>query len=70
MGDVICIVEAMKMENEVAAHQAGTVKDLKVAAGDGVQAGTGTRRRFVDPKGRSAPHHVAGGARHAAHRSP
>ena len=39
VGDVICIVEAMKMENEVAAHQAGTVKDLKVAAGDGVQAG-------------------------------
>jgi len=38
-GDVICIVEAMKMENEVAAHQTGTVKELKVAAGDGVQAG-------------------------------
>ena len=38
-GDVICIVEAMKMENEVAAHQAGTVKELKVAAGDAVQAG-------------------------------
>ena len=39
IGDVICIVEAMKMENEVAAHQAGTVRELKVAAGDGVQAG-------------------------------
>ena len=38
-GDVICIVEAMKMENEVAAHQAGTVKELKVTAGDAVQAG-------------------------------
>jgi acetyl-CoA/propionyl-CoA carboxylase biotin carboxyl carrier protein len=38
-GDVICIVEAMKMENEVAAHRAGTVKELKVAAGDGVQVG-------------------------------
>ena len=38
-GDIICIVEAMKMENEVAAHQAGTVRELKVAAGDGVQAG-------------------------------
>ena len=37
--DVICIVEAMKMENEVAAHQAGTVKELKVTAGDAVQAG-------------------------------
>ena len=39
VGDVICIVEAMKMENEVIAHQAGTVRDVKVAAGDGVQAG-------------------------------
>ena len=39
VGDVICIVEAMKMENEVAAHQAGRVKVLKVTAGDGVQAG-------------------------------
>jgi acetyl-CoA/propionyl-CoA carboxylase biotin carboxyl carrier protein len=39
VGDVICIVEAMKMENEVTAHQAGTVKELKVAAGDAVQAG-------------------------------
>ncbi len=38
-GDVVCIVEAMKMENEVAAHQAGTVKELGVAAGDAVQAG-------------------------------
>jgi acetyl-CoA/propionyl-CoA carboxylase, biotin carboxylase, biotin carboxyl carrier protein len=38
-GHVLYIVEAMKMENEVAAHQAGTVKELKVAVGDGVQAG-------------------------------
>jgi acetyl-CoA/propionyl-CoA carboxylase biotin carboxyl carrier protein len=38
-GDVICIVEAMKMENEVLAHQAGSVRELHVAPGDGVQAG-------------------------------
>jgi acetyl-CoA/propionyl-CoA carboxylase biotin carboxyl carrier protein len=38
-GDVVCIVEAMKMENEVAAHQAGTVRELGVAPGDAVQAG-------------------------------
>jgi len=37
-GDVICIVEAMKMENEVLAHRAGTVRRLAVAAGDPVQA--------------------------------
>jgi len=33
---VICIVEAMKMENEVRAHRAGTVVALSVAAGDAV----------------------------------
>ncbi|MGD9570356.1 MAG: acetyl-CoA carboxylase biotin carboxylase subunit [Thermoleophilia bacterium] len=38
-GQVVCIVEAMKMENEVAAHAAGTVKELRVAEGQGVQAG-------------------------------
>jgi acetyl-CoA/propionyl-CoA carboxylase biotin carboxyl carrier protein len=38
VGDVICIVEAMKMENEVTAHQAGTVKELGVSQGDAVQA--------------------------------
>ncbi|HWH14860.1 MAG TPA: biotin carboxylase N-terminal domain-containing protein, partial [Miltoncostaeaceae bacterium] len=37
-GDVICIVEAMKMENEVLAHRPGTVRRLAVAAGDSVQA--------------------------------
>jgi acetyl-CoA/propionyl-CoA carboxylase biotin carboxyl carrier protein len=38
-GDVLCIVEAMKMENEVAAHQPGTVRELNVAEGQAVQAG-------------------------------
>ena len=37
-GDVICIVEAMKMENEVAAHQPGVVRELRVEAGQAVQA--------------------------------
>ena len=37
-GDVICIVEAMKMENEVAAHRAGVVRSLSVAAGQSVDA--------------------------------
>ena len=37
-GDVLCIVEAMKMENEVAAHRAGTVKELSVAEGQSVNA--------------------------------
>ena len=38
-GRVICIVEAMKMENEVRAHRAGTVSDLAVEAGQPVATG-------------------------------
>ena len=35
-GDPLLVIEAMKMENSVKAHKAGTVADLAVAAGDGV----------------------------------
>jgi acetyl-CoA/propionyl-CoA carboxylase biotin carboxyl carrier protein len=38
-GAVICIVEAMKMENELTAHAAGVVTSLSVAAGDAVAFG-------------------------------
>ena len=38
-GKVICVVEAMKMENEIAAHRAGTVADVGVAPGDAVASG-------------------------------
>ncbi len=38
-GQVLCIVEAMKMENEVAADRAGTVSRLAVAVGDAVSIG-------------------------------
>jgi acetyl-CoA/propionyl-CoA carboxylase biotin carboxyl carrier protein len=38
-GQVICIVEAMKMENEVHAHRAGVVADLSVVSGQPVQTG-------------------------------
>ena len=38
-GQVICIVEAMKMENEVHAHRSGTVAELSVAAGQPVKTG-------------------------------
>jgi acetyl-CoA/propionyl-CoA carboxylase biotin carboxyl carrier protein len=38
-GALICIVEAMKMENEVHAHRAGTVTELSVAPGEPVAHG-------------------------------
>ncbi|HEY4237442.1 MAG TPA: acetyl-CoA carboxylase biotin carboxylase subunit [Gaiellaceae bacterium] len=38
-GEVICIVEAMKMENEVHAHRAGTVRNLSLEAGQSVTSG-------------------------------
>jgi acetyl-CoA/propionyl-CoA carboxylase, biotin carboxylase, biotin carboxyl carrier protein len=38
-GDVLCIVEAMKMENEVRAHRDGVVRGLTVAAGEPVTIG-------------------------------
>jgi acetyl-CoA/propionyl-CoA carboxylase biotin carboxyl carrier protein len=38
-GEVICIVEAMKMENEVHAHRAGTVRNLSLEAGQSVTTG-------------------------------
>ena len=39
VGQVICIVEAMKMENEVVAHKAGVVADVAVATGAAVTNG-------------------------------
>ncbi|MGH2967230.1 MAG: acetyl-CoA carboxylase biotin carboxyl carrier protein subunit, partial [Solirubrobacterales bacterium] len=38
-GTLICIVEAMKMENEITAHRAGKVAELGVAEGGSVAAG-------------------------------
>ncbi len=38
-GALVCIVEAMKMENEVRTQQAGTVAELTVAAGEPVTTG-------------------------------
>jgi acetyl-CoA/propionyl-CoA carboxylase, biotin carboxylase, biotin carboxyl carrier protein len=38
-GQVLMIVEAMKMENEIRAHVAGVVQDLAVAVGDSVTSG-------------------------------
>jgi acetyl-CoA/propionyl-CoA carboxylase biotin carboxyl carrier protein len=38
-GQVICIVEAMKMENEIAAHRSGRVTELAVEPGQAVSSG-------------------------------
>lgn len=39
-GDVICILEAMKMENELKAPRAGTVRALHAQPGQDVEMGT------------------------------
>lgn len=39
-GEVILILEAMKMENEIVAPQDGTVAGINVSAGQSVEAGT------------------------------
>lgn len=38
-GQVLCILEAMKMENEIVAPQDGTVASVNVNKGDSVEAG-------------------------------
>jgi acetyl-CoA/propionyl-CoA carboxylase, biotin carboxylase, biotin carboxyl carrier protein len=39
VGQTICLLEAMKMENAVAAEKSGVVKEVRVSAGDSVGAG-------------------------------
>ncbi|CAN5622437.1 acetyl-CoA carboxylase biotin carboxylase subunit [soil metagenome] len=39
-GDLICVVEAMKMENEITAHRDGTVETLDVQSGSQVTVGS------------------------------
>jgi len=39
-GDVVAVIEAMKMMNEIHAHKAGTVEAVRVVAGDTVEART------------------------------
>ena len=38
-GDVVAVLEAMKMENEIQAQRDGTVKEIKVSVGDNVNRG-------------------------------
>jgi acetyl-CoA/propionyl-CoA carboxylase biotin carboxyl carrier protein len=38
-GDLICVIEAMKMENEIVAHRPGKVEELKISEGAAVSSG-------------------------------
>ncbi len=38
-GQTVCVLEAMKMENNITAEKAGTVKEIKVSTGDSVGSG-------------------------------
>tara|TARA_B110000027_G_scaffold95144_1_gene100436 strand:+ start:89 stop:283 length:195 start_codon:yes stop_codon:yes gene_type:complete len=39
-GDLVVILEAMKMEQPLTAHRSGKIKQIGVAVGDTVSAGT------------------------------
>jgi biotin carboxyl carrier protein len=39
VGQALLVLEAMKMENHINAETSGTVKEIRVAAGDAVGAG-------------------------------
>jgi acetyl-CoA/propionyl-CoA carboxylase biotin carboxyl carrier protein len=38
-GDLICVIEAMKMENEITAHRSGKVEELPISEGVAVSSG-------------------------------
>jgi acetyl-CoA/propionyl-CoA carboxylase biotin carboxyl carrier protein len=38
-GDLVCVIEAMKMENEIVAHRSGKVDELNVSEGAAVSSG-------------------------------
>ena len=38
-GQLLCIIEAMKMENEITAHKAGTITELPIKEGEAIAAG-------------------------------
>ena len=39
IGDGVVVLEAMKMENQINAEKAGTIKEIKVSTGDTVGGG-------------------------------
>jgi acetyl-CoA/propionyl-CoA carboxylase biotin carboxyl carrier protein len=47
-GQLLCIIEAMKMENEITAHKAGSIAELPIVEGEPIQAGAPIAT-IVDP---------------------
>jgi pyruvate/2-oxoglutarate dehydrogenase complex dihydrolipoamide acyltransferase (E2) component len=50
-GQLLCIIEAMKMENEITAHKAGTIAELPITEGapiKGERGAKGERPEAVD----------------------
>lgn len=39
-GDTVCVLEAMKMENDIHSDKSGTVKEILVSVGDAILQGT------------------------------
>ena len=52
-GQTLCIVEAMKLMNEIEAEEIGTVREICVKDGDPVEFGT--VMFYVEPLGKPAP---------------
>jgi Biotin-requiring enzyme len=38
-GQLLCVIEAMKMENEITTHKAGVIADLPISEGAPIRAG-------------------------------
>ena len=48
-GQILCIIEAMKMENEITAPKAGTVEELHVKEGEPISSGAPIARIASPP---------------------
>ena len=54
-GDLVVVLEAMKMENPVTAHKDGTITGLAVEAGAAITQGTVLAEIKLDPRPLSGP---------------